>query len=85
MFHSSKERWGRGKDIPFTYIIHLNVEFYEHNHALIFQRKENTQPFKCPLPSVSCSKDPLERRLEKDSTTVHFFLYLHRIHRRDEK
>ena len=63
----------------------LKCWFYEHDHVLIFQRKENPQSFKCPLPSVSCSKDPLERRLEKDSTTVHFFLYLHRRSRRDEK
>lgn len=42
--------------------------------SLPLKRKESNIP---PLlPSLSCSSDPRESRLEKDSTTVHFFLYL---------
>lgn len=37
------------------------------------RRESNIPPL---LPSLSCSSDPRESRLEKDSTTVHFFLYL---------
>lgn len=75
--------WGREKDIPFT--LHYTLKcciLWAWPHFSF--SKKGKKPFKGLLPSVSCSNDPLERRLEKDSTTVHFFLYLQRISRRGD-